>query len=405
MQALFAEQATGVDKLRHYKVGALFMDPGTGKTRTALELVRGLGPECDHVLWLAPYRLVWPKVAGSGIQDEVRKWGGTYRETMFCGIETLSSSDRTYLELMDLVESRKCAVVVDESLKIKNWGAKRTQRIIALGKLAQYRLLLNGTPLSRNLLDLWAQMEFLSPRILGMGIAEYKKTFCEFTVMTKHIGHRTIRREWINRYHNVEHLYRLIEHYVYEADLDLAIGSQYIDVAYRLGPDERAEYDRIKTTYLDDEKMEAKNNNIFLEMTMKMQHAYCCTAEKFAWMDRLLEQAPAQHVIIYCKFVASREACTKRYPKCTVLSIQSDALGLNLQDRNVTVFWDKTWDFATLDQAMHRTKRKGQQRDCIFYDLSGNVGLEDMITKNVAGKKDLLQYFKEKSVKDLMAEL
>ena len=36
---LMPHQQAGVEKLSHYKVGALFMEQGTGKTITALELL------------------------------------------------------------------------------------------------------------------------------------------------------------------------------------------------------------------------------------------------------------------------------------------------------------------------------------------------------------------------------
>lgn len=398
-------QVNGIERLRHYKVGALFMKPGTGKTRTAMELVRSV-PEVDFVLWLAPYRSVHPKVVGTGINAELAKWGGFHCPHLTMGIETLSSSDRTYLELIEKLKSYKNPFVVcDESLKIKNWDSKRTQRIIDLGKLAQYRLVLNGTPLSKNLLDLWAQIEFLSPRILKMGLAEYKNTFCEFTTMTKRVGHRTIRREWINGYHNVEHLYSLIGHYVYEADLKLDVAKVLVDVPYRIGDELRAEYQRLKEKYLDDEKMEARNNNIFLEMTQKMQHTYSCAPAKFEKLDAVLAGHDHERVLIFCKYVASREACAKRYPKATVLSIQSDAMSLNLQAKNVTVFFDKTWDYGVIDQAVYRTYRTGQTEDCTYYNLTGDVPLEALIDKNVAGKMSLLEYFNNKSLAELSKEL
>jgi len=402
---LLTDQATGIEQLRQYKVGALFMEPGTGKTRTAMELVRSV-PEVDFVLWLAPYRSVHPKVKGTGIKSEIAKWGGFECDHEAMGIETLSSSDRTYLELIEKLKSYSNPfVVVDESLKIKNWDSIRTQRIVELGKLAQFRLILNGTPLSKNLLDLWAQMEFLSPRILKMGLAQYKQTFCEYTVMTKRIGHRTIRREWINKYHNVDHLYSLIGPYVYQADLKLDVAKIMVDVPYQINAELRAEYQRLKEKYLDDEMMEARNNNIFLEMTQKMQHTYSCDPAKFERVDALMAEHDPKRVLIYCKYVASREACAKRYPKATVLSIQSDAMSLNLQAKNVTVFFDKTWDYGVVDQAVYRTWRTGQTGDCTYYNLTGDVPLEALIDKNVAAKMSLLEYFNRKSVGELKREL
>jgi SNF2 family DNA or RNA helicase len=402
---LSAEQHAAVAQLSRYKVGALFMAPGTGKTRTAVELMRGLGADVQHVLWLAPYRTIHPRVAGTGVREEVAKWGGLHVPVTYCAIETLSNSNRTYLELLDKVSASPSAVVLDESLKIKNWEAVRTQRIIMIGRKAEYRLLLNGTPISRNLLDLWAQMEFLSPRILKMGRAQFKNTFCEYVTMTKRVGFRTIRREWITRYHNVEHLYKLIEPYVYECDLQLALKQNWYDLRFWLDEAHREEYRRIKEKYLSDEVMEARNSNIFLEMTTKMQHTYSCSRDKFRALERVLDQHDPARVIVYTRFVDARQAIASRWPGLLVLSLQSEAMGLNLQARNVTVFWDKTWDYALLDQAMHRTWRTGQTEPCHFYTLTGDVKLEDLIDRNVARKESLLTYFKQHSVEELRKRL
>ena len=86
------------------------------------------------------------------------------------------------MELLNGVESAQVPmVIVDESLKVKNAEAKRTRRILEVGKRAEWKLVLNGTPVSRNLLDMWPQMEFLSPKILGMSLTEYKNTFTKWT--------------------------------------------------------------------------------------------------------------------------------------------------------------------------------------------------------------------------------
>jgi hypothetical protein len=100
MQPLLDNQNTAISKLNCFKVGALFMDQGTGKSRTALELVRSV-PDIDYVLHLAPFRSVNPKVQGTGIQSEIAKWGGYGVETEFVGIESISASGRIYLFTAD----------------------------------------------------------------------------------------------------------------------------------------------------------------------------------------------------------------------------------------------------------------------------------------------------------------
>lgn len=403
---LFVDQRRGIDQLRKYKVGALFMKPGTGKTRTAMELVRTV-PDVDYVLWLAPYRSKQPKVPGTGIDAQIAQWGGFDCPHETLGIETLSNSTRAYLDVRARLEAaRNPFVVVDESLLIKNWESIRTQRINELGQFAQYKLILNGTPLSRSLMDIWAQMEFLSPRILNMGQGRFKRTFCTTTTVTKQMPDgRTLTREWVSGQVNVEHLYSLIHHYVFEADLKLDVAKIMVDVPYHVDPKAREEYLRLKEKYLDAAHMEFRNNNIFLEMTQKMQHAYSCTPHKLEQLDAVMAKHDPARVLIFCKYVDSRETCAARYPKATVLSIQSDTKALNLQDKNVSVIFDKTWDYALIDQLVYRTYRTGQQEDCTYYSLTGNVPLEGLMDRNVKRKMSLLEYFNGASINTLRQDL
>lgn len=396
---LLSQQTKAISKLLRYKVGALFMEPGTGKTRTAWELIKTV-TGVDYILWLTPFQ------TKHNLLVELNKIGANTSIIDIQGIESLSNSDNLYLKLHTKLRTTGTAfIVVDESLKIKNWQAKRTKRIIELGKLAQYKLVLNGTPLSRNMLDLWPQMEFLSPRILKMQLPEYKNTFIEYTTITKRIGYQQHSREFINKYHNVDYLFKLIEPYVFESNLQLNHHKQYINHTYTLTPEEHEEHNTIKAKYLDDERMRFLRNNIFLEITQKLQHNYSCSPDKFEVVDRILSKNNQSKIIIYAKYVDTQAELHKRYPKVTVLSWQKHAFGLNLQYCNLVIFFDKVWDYALRDQAEHRVFRIGQQSDCYFHDLTGNVGLEDLINKNISKKQSMLQYFKKKSAKELMKEL
>tara|TARA_R100001126_G_scaffold97191_1_gene70300 strand:- start:64 stop:1080 length:1017 start_codon:yes stop_codon:yes gene_type:complete len=57
-------------------------------------------------------------------------------------------------------------MAIDESTTIKNPTAKRTKNIVALGKHAQYKRILTGSPVTKSPLDLFKQCEFLDPWLL-----------------------------------------------------------------------------------------------------------------------------------------------------------------------------------------------------------------------------------------------
>jgi hypothetical protein len=176
-------------------------------------------------------------------------------------------------------------------------------------------------------------------------------------------------------------------------------------VKYKLGETERAEYERLKKKYLDNETLLAMNNNIFLEMTMKMQNGYCCTADKFAKLDEILKNEDKSKVIVYTKYVKSYKELSNRYPELCVLSYQKHALGLNMQNFNVTIYWDKTFDYSQMTQSEFRTYRKGQTQDCKYIKMTGDVGLEQLIDENIHKKRSLLDYFKQVGIEQLAKEL
>ena len=402
--SLTSSQSDARAHLSGWKVGALFMEAGTGKTRVAVEIVRR--SPCDACFWIGPLNTIRTRDGVASVCDEVEKWGGMGIPTSYIGIESLQASDRIWLELMESVQAcRNPFVVVDESLKIKNAEAKRTRRLLQLGEVVQYKLILNGTPLSRNLMDLWAQMQFLSPLILNMTANQYKNTFCEYTKIKKQIGRRWYCKEFITGYENVDYLYSLIRQYVFKCDLHLNISQNYQTVRYKIDEESLDAYNELKSFYLSDETLEWKNNNIFIEMTQKMQHAYCCCPSKVEAVRKILKEVPEDQCLIFCKYIDSLALCEKEFPKSKVLSYQKDALGLNLQKYRYTIYFDKIWDYALRIQSGHRTFRTGQEYDCLYLDLTGDVGLELMIDRNIQKKIGLTEYFKIKTKEDIAKEL
>jgi SNF2 family DNA or RNA helicase len=111
-------------------------------------------------------------------------------------------------------------------------------------------------------------------------------------------------------------------------------------------------------------------------------------------LDELFTELEKKNTIIFCRFIKSQEECKRRYPEATVLSYQKESLGLNLQHLNATIYFDKCWDYALRVQSGRRTFRTGQEYDCRYYDLTGNVGLDEMINKNIAKKTSMVEYFK-----------
>ena len=402
--SLTSGQTKAKEHLSGWKVGALFMEAGTGKTRVAVEIVRR--SPCDACFWIGALNTIRTREGVPSVKDEVGKWGGMGIPTTYTGIESIQASDRIWLGLLDEVKAcRNPFIVVDESLKIKNAEAKRTKRLLLIGSIVSYKLILNGTPLSRNLLDLWAQMQFLDPRILNMTLTQFKDVFCEYTKITKRFGNRSYTKEFITGYENVDYLYSLIRHYVFKCDMNLNITQNYNEVRYKIDDESMNAYKELKEFYLSDETLEWRNNNIFIEMTQKMQHSYCCSPTKVEVVREILRKVSESECLIFCKYIDSQNLCRKEFPKAMVLSYQKDSLGLNLQKYRYTIYFDKIWDYALRTQSGRRTYRTGQEYDCMYWDLTGNVGLERMIDENIKKKISLTEYFNNKTREDLKKEL
>jgi hypothetical protein len=392
------QQQEAIDHLREWRVGALFMEPGTGKTRAAMTLINST--DCSDCFWIGPLR-TFP-----AIQMEMAKWGGMRMPTSCWGVESLSMSDRIYMNLLSEVEkARDPFIVVDESLKIKNAEAKRTQRVLEIGKRARWKLVLNGTPVTRNLMDMWPQMEFLSPKILSMSLREFKNTFLKWTRVTKRDGYRQYTKEYVTGMENVDYLHSLIRHYVYECDLQLKIQQKWHTVGYNISDESRERYNEVKDDYLKDEMLEWRNNNIFMAMTTDMQRTYHTDEAKLDAVRMILRDVDPRKTIIFCRWVDSRELCQDTFKDCAVLSMQKESLGLNLQQYTTTIYFDKVWDYALYQQSTRRTFRTGQEQDCHYYELTANTGLDAMIDKNIRNKVTMSEYLKRVSLEELRKTL
>ena len=138
--------------------------------------------------------------------------------------------------------------------------------------------------------------------------------------------------------------------------------------------------------------------NFFLELTQKLQNNYSRSKEKFDYVKEIIKKNNPSKIIIYAKYIETQDLLKKTFPNVTVLSYQKHSYGLNLQEFNRTIFFDKIWDYALREQAERRTYRTLQNEDCIYYDLTGNVGLEKLIDNNIEKKSDLLKEFKKLSL-------
>ena len=406
-------QELAFEKLSRLKVGALFMEMGTGKTKVALDLIASKASRVDYILWICPCSLK------SEIEAERVKWHPELTLDIV-GCESIGSSGRIYLQTLSKIKDRRCFVVVDESLKIKNREAKRTERIIRIGESAEYKLILNGTPISQNYCDLWSQMQFLSPKILKMSYNQFFNTYCEYYTRGKMAGK-------IRRFVNVPHLIDKISPYVFEAKLDIETTKKKETRIYHTN---FLEYEEYKGEIFSEYYNEEKDDLNFYAFSTLLQKFYTQNSDREKVISKLIEEINDK-VVIFVKFLSSipegankitgeesqkeRAEMIERFRRgefnALYITYGCGAFGLNLQFCKNMIFAEHTWDYAVREQAEARIYRLGQGSEVKYYDLiCGGIGLEDLISTCVRRKSRMLDTVKQeiqkcKSAKDFIKTL
>jgi SNF2 family DNA or RNA helicase len=448
---LLAHQRAAAEKMLSTRVGALFMDMGTGKSRTAIELAAARQDRIDKVVW---FTLVSLKET---VRHEIKKHT-TATDADIClfdqrtsdaaipaagwyviGLESMGSSSRVTLAVNKLVTTRTM-VIVDESSYIKGHRAKRTNRVTALAERARYRLILTGTPISQGVQDLFSQMRFLSPRILG-----YRSWY---SFARNHLEYSDRYLGLIVNTHNEEWLAAKIQPYVYQVtkdeclDLPVKLSESYY---CRLTAEQREYYDRAKQDFFEDVMAYDRPNSQFqssipiFRLFSRLQ-SICCgfsrgddgrvTALDNNRLDLLLlvieRIGPEEKIVIWGKYRPAIdlivEGLVERYEQAAVCQYhgglderrrhqevsrwresgrflvatqEAGGHGLDLTSARTEIFYGNGFKYSSRIQAEDRCHRIGQTRPVTYIDIWSHCGIEERIASALSAKGDAVQRFKE----------
>lgn len=81
--------------------------------------------------------------------------------------EAIAASKKLVDVLMKFVRAFLTMIGVDESSRLKNPNAVKAKLLHDIGKYAEFRRIMTGTPVAQSPLDLWSQFEFLTPAAFG----------------------------------------------------------------------------------------------------------------------------------------------------------------------------------------------------------------------------------------------
>lgn len=454
---LMAHQQPAVAKLLPTRVGGLFMDMGTGKSRTLIELARLRQAKWDRLFWFAPVSLketVRQELLKHTTLDESdihvfddrtnQRTVPTSCRVYVVGIESMSASNRVALTYNSLCTERSF-VAVDESSYIKGHRSARTQRITHMSARARYRAVLTGTPFTQGAVDLYSQMSFLSPKILGYrSFWSFAANHLEYEERKDSLG-RKRRTGRIIRSHNEDYLAARIAPYTYQVRKDecLDLPDKLYQTHYcRMTDDQSELYERAKNEILLELDYDDWSPVRIFHLFSALQTIVCgwwTRTDKntgktetievehnridllMSTLDSIAEDQP---VIIWAKYRRSirdiSEALISAHGQDSVAQYHGDLSerqrhaeltrwrerggyfiatqsagghGLTLNEAAYSVFYADGFKYSERAQAEDRNHRIGQTRRPVYIDLRCANSIDTRIADALSRKGNALELF------------
>jgi superfamily II DNA or RNA helicase len=401
-------QQAGVDWLRFLRRaglgGVLADDMGLGKTLQALCVVDG------RTLVVCPRSVVhnWA--------DEIRKFRPGLSVNVFHGPGrsltdarvTLTTYALLRMDIDTLEAERWDMVVLDEAQSIKNPDSQAARAAYRLR--AEFRLSLSGTPVENRLDELWSQLHFTNPGLLGA------------------------RRDFDTRYASpigtgdaaaAERLRQKVRPFVLrrlKRDVlpDLPPRTDTV-LQVELDERERDIYEAVRAATREDVVRQLRGGGSVLaalEALLRLRQAACHPqllpghqAERSSKLERLLlalEDAAADghKALVFSQWTSlldlvephlagipyvrldgstrDRAAVVDRFqdpdgPPVMLVSLKAGGTGLNLTAADHVFLLDPWWNPAVEDQAADRAHRIGQERPVMVYRLVTRDTVEEGI--------------------------
>ncbi|TVT99739.1 hypothetical protein EJB05_54878 [Eragrostis curvula] len=194
--------------------GILADEMGLGKTIMTISLLAHLA--CEKGIW-GPHLIVVPTSVMLNWETEFLKWCPAFKILTYFGsakerkqkrqgwmkpnyFHVCITTYRLVIQDSKMFKRKKWKyLILDEAHLIKNWKSQRWQTLLNFN--SKRRILLTGTPLQNDLMELWSLMHFLMPHVF-QSHQEFKDWFCNpISGMVE--GQDKVNKEVIDRLHNV----------------------------------------------------------------------------------------------------------------------------------------------------------------------------------------------------------
>lgn len=433
-------QVSGYQWLNYLKEvnwgGILADDMGLGKTVQALSYLEYYRRTEGNLRAL----VVCPTTLIYNWENEIRKFTPTLRYRIHHGalrtrkkeelenveiIITTYGTLRSDIKILSALELDYA--VLDESQAIKNPSSKVTKSAVLLQ--AKHRLCMSGTPLQNNTFDVYAQMNFLNPGMLGS--VEFFRQ--EFAIPIDKMGEPDRK----------EHLRKLLYPFILRRTKEQVAKDlpekQEMVLFCEMEEEQRNIYDAYRNDYrsqilgsIESQGIQ-KSQLTILQGLMKLRQicdspAILNEAEKFPnhsikldELARELKEDMSDHkALVFSQFLGmlglireklveleipfvyfdgstsapDREKAIQRFQqddsiRVFLISLKAGGVGLNLTAADYVYIMDPWWNPAVEQQAIDRTHRIGQTKNIFAYRMICKDTIEDKILQLQERKRAL----------------
>lgn len=405
--------------------GCLADDMGLGKTIQALAMLQAEKDKGvkNASLLVMPTSLLynWELEAAEFTPNlKVLVYTGATREKDIAGFEgydlILTSYGITRLDIEMLKTYYFHYVILDESQAIKNPGSNIARSVRKLK--SKFRLILTGTPLENSTLDLWSQMSFVNPGLLGT-----KKYFRdEFQIPIE-------KRRDQAKTHRLNVIIKpfILRRQKSQVARDLPDKVENLRYA-TMSPDQEECYEEVKSYYRDQilgtiEQQGLKKSQLLIlqGLTQLRQIAnhprmtdpeYEGRSGKLEDVTYMIDEAISggHKVLIFSQFVKhlaivrdylnqnhlqyayldgttrDRKEQVQRFQndesiRLFLISLKAGGVGLNLTRADYVFLLDPWWNPAIEAQAVDRAHRIGQKNEVFTYKFITQNSVEEKILK------------------------
>jgi SNF2 family DNA or RNA helicase len=326
-------------------------------------------------------------------------------------------------------------MIIDESTTIKNPKAKRTKAILDLRKETKYRRILTGSPVTQSPMDLWAQMDFLDPEILGQSSYYAFRTRYAVVIEATAAG-GTHRYQKIVKFRNLKelgdrvapHSYRILK----KDCLDLP-DKVYTKREVELSDEQKKAYGEMKANAMAILKGESMTAVNVLTQLIRLHQITCGhmktdSAEILDLKNNRLDELmhilgeTSGKVIIWANYIHDIQAIekaisaeygtsscctyygatpTEERQKCInafqgktsirffIGNTQTGGYGITLTAASTVIYYSNNYDLEKRIQSEDRAHRIGQENKVLYIDLVTKGTVDEKIIQSLRNKVNI----------------